>query len=70
MTLKALAEATATANPLSWGSDSARTIVLLSNFFTVTPETGEKNGDQVRGVLSGKLEGVIGASGQVIQVGF
>lgn len=69
LTLKALAEATATANPLSWGSDSARTIVSLSNFFTVTPETGEKNGDTVRGVLSGRLQGVLGASGQVIQVG-
>jgi hypothetical protein len=64
MTLKALAEATSTANPLSWGSESARTIVSLSNFFTVTPETGEKNGDKVKGILSGRLEGVMGASGQ------
>jgi len=68
LTLKAVAEATATDNPLSWGSNSARTIVSLSNFFTVTPETGEKNGDKVGAVLSGRLQGVMGASGGVSQV--
>jgi hypothetical protein len=62
MTLKALAEATATDNPLSWAGKAARTVVSLSNFFTVTAETGEKNGDKVKGVLSGRLEGVLGAS--------
>jgi hypothetical protein len=62
MTLKALAEATATANQLSWAPKAARTVVSLSNFFTVTAETGEKNGDKVKGVLSGRLEGVLGAS--------
>jgi hypothetical protein len=70
MTLKAFAEATATANPLSWGTDSARTIISLSNFFTITPETGEENGDQVKGFLSGTLQGVLSGSGQgVIQEG-
>ena len=69
LTLKAVAEVTATPdNPLSWGSNSARTIVSLSNFFTVTPETGEKNGDKVGAVLSGRLQGVMGASGDVSQV--
>jgi len=62
LTLKALAEATATDNPLSWAPKAARTVVSLSNFFTVTAETGENNGDQVRGVLSGRLEGVLGGS--------
>jgi len=58
-TLKAFAKTTATNNPLSWGTDSAKTIVSLSNFFTVTPETGEKNGDKVRGFLSGRLTGLL-----------
>jgi hypothetical protein len=62
MTLKALAEATATDNPLSWADKAARTVVSLSNVFTVTAETGEQNGDQVKGILSGRLEGVLGAS--------
>jgi len=68
MTLKALAEATATANPLSWAPKAARTVVSLSNFFTVTAETGEKNGDKVKGVLSGRLEGVLGASVEDVSV--
>jgi hypothetical protein len=50
--------------PYSRGQETARTIISLSNFFTVTPEAGEKNGSQVKGVLSGRLEGVLGASGQ------
>ena len=62
MTLKALAEATATDNPLSWAGGAARTVVSLSNFFTVTAETGEKNGDKVKGFLSGRLEGILGGS--------
>src|SRR4028118_1815017 len=62
MTLKALAEATATDNPLSWAPKAARTVVSLSNFFTVTAETGEKNGDKVKGVLSGSLKGILGGS--------
>src|SRR4028118_221553 len=71
MTLKAVAAATATDNPLSWSGEAARTIVSLSNVFTVTAETGEQNGDQVRGVLSGSLEGVLGASvGDVSAPGF
>jgi len=71
MTLKAVAAATATDNPLSWSGEAARTIVSLSNVFTVTAETGEQNGDQVRGVLSGSLEGVLGASvGDVSGQGF
>jgi hypothetical protein len=61
-TLKALAAATATNNPLSWDGEAARTVVSLSNFFTVTAETGENNGDQVKGVLSGSLKGVLGGS--------
>jgi hypothetical protein len=68
MTLKALAEATATANPLSWAPRAARTVVSLSNFFTVTAETGEKNGDKVKGVLSGRLEGVLGGSVEDVSV--
>jgi hypothetical protein len=47
---------------VSWTSEAARTVVSLSNFFTVTAETGENNGDQVRGVLSGTLEGILGGS--------
>jgi hypothetical protein len=71
MTLKAVAAATATDNPLSWAGEAARTIVSLSNVFTVTAETGEQNGDQVKGVLSGSLEGVLGASvGDVSGEGF
>jgi len=61
-TLKGLAAATATDNPLSWAGEAARTVVSLSNFFTVTAETGENNGDQVRGVLSGSLKGILGGS--------
>jgi hypothetical protein len=60
-TLKAFAEAISTDVQESWPRQSARTIISLSNFFTVTPETGEQNGDQVRGFLSGRLEGVLGA---------
>lgn len=62
MTLKALAAATATDNQLSWAGEAARTVVTLSNVFTVTAETGEQNGDQVRGVLSGSLKGILGGS--------
>ena len=70
-TLKGLAAATATDNPLSWTSQAARTIVSLSNVFTVTPETGEQNGDTVIGVLSGSLQGILGASVQgVTTAGF
>ena len=70
-TLKALAAATATDNQLSWAGEAARTVVTLSNFFTVTAETGEQNGDKVKGVLSGSLEGVLGASlGDVSAPGF
>ena len=61
-TLKALAAATATDNQLSWAGEAARTVVTLSNFFTVTAETGEKNGDKVKGVLSGSLKGILGGS--------
>ena len=70
-TLKAVAAATATDNPLSWTSQAARTIVSLSNVFTVTAETGENNGDTVIGVLSGSLQGILGASVQgVTTAGF
>ena len=70
-TLKAVAAATATDNPLSWTSQAARTIVSLSNVFTVTAETGEQNGDTVIGVLSGSLQGILGASVQgVTTAGF
>lgn len=61
LTLKAFAEATSTDLEESSPPQSATTIISLTNFFTVTPETGEKNGDQVRGLFSGSLEGVIGA---------
>ena len=71
LNLKAVAAATATDDPLSWTGEAARTIVSLSNVFTVTAETGEQNGDQVRGVLSGSLLGVLGASlGDVNAEGF
>lgn len=71
LNLKAVAAATATDDPLSWTGEAARTIVSLSNVFTVTAETGEQNGDQVRGVLSGSLLGVLGASlGDVSAEGF
>jgi hypothetical protein len=63
-TLKAFAEAKSTNDPSSLGRETARTIISLSNFFTVTPESGEKNGDKVKGVLSGRLEGVFFTSGQ------
>lgn len=62
LNLKAVAAATATDDPLSWAGEAARTVVSLSNFFTVTAETGENNGDQVRGVLSGSLQGILGGS--------
>jgi hypothetical protein len=71
LNLKAVAAATATDDPLSWTGEAARTIVSLSNVFTVTAETGEQNGDQVRGVLSGSLLGFLGASlGDVSAEGF
>jgi hypothetical protein len=72
LTLKAFAEATSTDLEESRPPQSARTIISLTNFFTVTPETGEQNGDQVRGIFSGSLQGVIGArlvdGGDVIPV--
>lgn len=60
-TLKAFAQATSIDFEESGSSRSARTIISLSNFFTVTPEAGEENGDQVRGFLSGRLQGAYGA---------
>jgi hypothetical protein len=60
-TLKAFAQATSTDAQGSGPTQSARTIISLSNFFTVTPETGEKNGDKVKGVLSGRLQGIYGS---------
>ena len=62
-TLKAFAKADPTDAPLSSGFNSAITRILLNSFITVTPETGESNGDQVKGILSGTLAGVLGASG-------
>lgn len=62
LNLKAVAAATATDDPLSWTGEAARTIVSLSNVFTVTAETGEQNGDQVRGFLSGSLLGILAGS--------
>jgi len=71
LNLQAVAAATATDDPLSWVRQTARTIVSLSSVFTVTAEAGEQNGDQVRGVLSGSLAGVLGASlGDVNAEGF
>jgi hypothetical protein len=61
-TLKAFAQADPTDDPLS-GFNSAITRIVLNSFIRVTPETGERNGDQVRGILSGTLTGVLGASG-------
>jgi hypothetical protein len=63
LTLKAFAQADPTDDPLSSGFNSARTRIVLNSFIRVTPETGERNGDQVRGILSGTLTGVLGASG-------
>jgi len=56
---------------VSWAPKAARTEVSLSNIFTVTAETGEQNGDTVIGVLSGSLQGLLGASiGDVSAQGF
>jgi hypothetical protein len=61
-TLKAFAQATSTDTiPESSPPQFARTIISLSNFFTVIPEIGEENGDHVRGFLSGRLQGAYGS---------
>ncbi len=62
--LRAFAQAASTDDPVSRFTDSAVTLIRLTNFFTVTPETGERNGDQVRAVLDGTLEGFYAHSGQ------
>jgi hypothetical protein len=62
--LRAFAQAASTDDPLSRGFEIATADISLTSSFTVTPETGEKNGDQVRAVLEGTLEGYYGNSGQ------
>lgn len=62
-TLKAAAVATVTFNPSSFGAENATTTVSLSNFFTVGPEAGEKNGDKVKGFLFGRLKGSLIGTG-------
>jgi len=62
--LRAFAQAASTDDPLSRGFEIATALIIETNSFTVTPETGEKNGDQVRAVLEGTLEGYYGNSGQ------
>jgi hypothetical protein len=61
--LQAFAEAAPTLNPLSWHLQRAVTTATLSTFFTVKPDEGEKNGDLVKGILSGRLEGVLWGRG-------
>ena len=63
LTLNAFAQADPTNDPLS-GPISATTIISLRSLITVTPETGETNGDQVRAVLDGTLEGYYAKSGE------
>jgi hypothetical protein len=66
-TLKAFAATNFTADPLSIVNDqNATATISLSNFFTVTPGEGEKNGDQVDGILSGRLTGLLLGSGQAV----
>jgi hypothetical protein len=66
-TLKAFADTNFTADPLSIDNDQYATATIsLSNFFTVTPGQGERNGDQVDGILSGRLTGLLLGSGQAV----
>jgi hypothetical protein len=62
-TTKAFAQAASTNDPLSWGSNSAIARIKLNSSFTVTPETGERNGDQIKAVLDGMLGGFYANSG-------
>jgi len=63
-TTKAFAQAASTDAPLSWGYNSAIARIKLNSSFTVTPETGERNGDQVKAVLNGTLAGFYANSGE------
>jgi hypothetical protein len=66
-TLKAFAATIFTDNPLSIDNDQfARATISLSNFFTVTPGPGEKKGDKIDGILSGRLTGLLLGSGQAV----
>lgn len=50
-------------NPRSWFFEDVTTIISLSNFFTVTAEKEEKNGEQVKGYLFGNLKGLLAGGG-------
>jgi hypothetical protein len=66
-TLKAFAATIFTDDPLSIDNDqNATATISLSNFFTVTPGPGEKNGDKVEGILSVRLTGLLQGSGQAV----
>jgi hypothetical protein len=49
--------------PRTWFFENVTTIVSLSNFFTVTAEKEEKNGEQVKGYLFGNLIGLLVGGG-------
>jgi hypothetical protein len=62
--LDAFAATSFTINPVSiLNNQNARATISLSNFFTVTPGPGEKKGDKVDGILSGRLIGILQGSG-------
>jgi hypothetical protein len=66
-TLKAFAATIFTDDPLSIVNDqNATATISLSNFFTVTPGPGEKNGDKIDGILSGRLTGILQGSGEAV----
>lgn len=62
-TLQAAAATSATINPISWTTKNVSTTISLTNTFTVTPGPGDKNGDTIRGLLSGNLNGKLIAAG-------
>jgi hypothetical protein len=63
-TTKAFAQTASTNDPLSWDSNSAIARIKLNSSFTVTPGTGERNGDEIKAVLDGRLGGYYAHSGQ------
>jgi len=66
-TLKAFADTKFKADPLSIDNEQYATArIALGNFFTVTPGPGEKNGDKVDGILSGRTTGLLLGRGQAV----